>query len=175
MFRRRRVPEAPSGYQIDGKGPLGKTMIRCTCRWNDIQCACRTRFTSNPPEHQCRFPPPFHEDQSDAQQALSRWAERSIDQRFQCAVASLVAITGAPLRIDDDASLPRLLNVLLQLGRDFPAFCFGQDGLSLSSHRTRKAMVEAAKKVHTEVLTRFAERPSISTPKATHGALSCQE
>jgi hypothetical protein len=156
-------------------GPHGKTMIRCTRRWNDIQCAYRTRFTSNPPEHQCRFPPPFREDQSDAQQTLFRWAERSIDQRFQYAGASLVATTGASLRIVDEASLPRLLNILLQLGRDFPALYFGQDGLPLSSYRTRKAMVEAGNKVPTEVRTRFAERPSISTPKATHGALSCQE
>jgi hypothetical protein len=118
------------------------------------------RFTSNPPVHRCEFE--SVQNQELTQTSIERWATLPIQQRAQAEIASLVALVDAPLEIVEDDIFQRLLNALVDIGRENRQFRFGGDQCPLTRYRTRKAMIDESIQLRDRVVRQFAKRPCVS-------------
>jgi hypothetical protein len=96
------------------------------------------------------------------QLSLERWATISWHERLQIHVATLVAITGAPLEIVEDPVFVDILNSLLALGRTHPQAEVGPNGCKLYRRRTRSTMLEESERIQKTEVAKFAQMPCVS-------------
>jgi hypothetical protein len=159
---RRPLPHPPPGWEISGKADGGKRTIRCTkedIRGN--QCLREIRFTSNPPIHRCRFPLQHHEPEQ-TQLIFDAWASLPVEKKLQYEIASLVAITDAPLDIVENEAFHRVINTFVELGRTDPDVQVGSHGCKLTRAKTRNIIVEHSRKIHEDMIARVAQMPCVS-------------
>jgi hypothetical protein len=155
------LPPPPPGWEISGKAEGGKRTMRCTkSDRRGSQCIHEIRFTSNPPRHQCSFQSQHELDQT--QLHVDRWAALPFHQRLQIEVAALVAITDAPLEIVENELFTRVLNSLVDIGRNESRIRIGSEGCKLTRTRTRRTMVEESNHIHEEMIAKFAQMPCAS-------------
>jgi hypothetical protein len=96
------------------------------------------------------------------QARLDRRATLPIERRVQAEVASLTALTDAPLSVVEDGLFQRILNSLVEIGRENAQFHFGPGGCTLSRYRTRKALIEEADILSHIILVDHAKKPCVS-------------
>jgi hypothetical protein len=118
------------------------------------------RFNSAPHSHHCQFT--LLDAPQLTQSRLDRWAALPLQQRAQAEIASLTALTDAPLSIVEDGLFQRIVNGLVDIGRDDPEFRFGPGGCPLSRYRTRKVMIEESTLVSEMIVASYAKRPCVS-------------
>jgi hypothetical protein len=118
------------------------------------------RFTSNPPAHHCEFAPIQARDIT--QRPIHRWASLPIEQRAQAEIAFLLALIDAPLHVVEGGCFHRLLNALVDIGRDDRQFPFGGQRCPLTRYRTRRAMVEESIHQRDRAIEQFPKRPCVS-------------
>jgi hypothetical protein len=59
-----------------------------------------------------------------------------MEKRAQAEVASLTALTDAPLSVVENGLFQRILNSFVEIGREDAQFRFGPGGCTLSQYRT---------------------------------------
>jgi hypothetical protein len=158
---RKYLPPIPEGWELVGKGNYGKRIIRCKkLDSHGNQCIREIRFSTTPQLHSCKFRPNPEPDL--IQTPIERWASLSLDQRLQTEVASLVAITDAPLEIVENETFIKLLNSFVELGRSDPQIHIGSERFKLTRSRTRSVLIESSHKIHQDMIRRFAIFPCVS-------------
>jgi hypothetical protein len=118
------------------------------------------RFTSNPPLHHCEFEAVRTVELT--QTSIERWAGLPIEQRAQAEIASLIALVDAPLEVVEDGAFHRLLDALVDIGREDREFHFGRGQCPLTRYRTRKAMIDESTQLSDRLIAKFAQRPCVS-------------
>jgi hypothetical protein len=135
--------------------------MRCIKReWQGNQCLHEVRFASNPPAHHCEFELIQARDLTIFR--IERWASLPIEQRAQLEVARLFAFLDAPLQAVEDGLLHRILNALVDIGREDRQFQFGGERCPLTRYRTRRAMIDESTIERNDVIEEFAKRPCVS-------------
>jgi hypothetical protein len=119
------------------------------------RCIHESRFTTNPPAHQCTFQ---KEKQHQARLPVEQWASLPFNQRLRVEVAALVAITDAPLDIVENPLFLRILDSFADIGK----IQIGSEGCKFTRGRTRNAMIEESNRMHEAMIAKFAEMPCVS-------------
>jgi hypothetical protein len=85
-----------------------------------------------PTGHHFEFEPIRARDRT--QLPMDRWASLPIEQRAQAEIASLLALVDAPLHVVEGGYFHRLLNVLVDIGREDRQFQFGGERCPLKRY-----------------------------------------
>jgi hypothetical protein len=93
---------------------------------------------------------------------LDPWLSLSVSQRIQYEVATLVAITNAPLDIVENPAFHRAINAFVDIGRSEPHVRIGSEECKLTRSHTRKIIINRSQAIHEYVLTKFAQMPCVS-------------
>jgi hypothetical protein len=83
-------------------------------------------------------------------------------ERVQIDVATLVAITGAPLEIVESPRFIGVLNSLFAIGQTHPRAQVGPSGCKLYRRKTRTTIIEEGNRIQKANLAKFAQVPSVS-------------
>jgi hypothetical protein len=118
------------------------------------------RFTSNPPAHPCELEPIQASDLT--QLPIDRGASLPIEQRAQAEIPSFWLWSTLHFILSIDGCFQRLLNALVDIGREDRQFRFGGERCPLTRCRMRRAMVDESIHQRDRAIEQFAKRPYVS-------------